>query len=70
MRDFCPDCVRWMVTRPPAMNRFVNVRPSLFIDKLVVPLVETRAVTGCSARCPITSHRFISLPAVPGRLGD
>jgi hypothetical protein len=29
---FCPTCMSWMFTRPPGLEGFVNVRPTLFQD--------------------------------------
>jgi hypothetical protein len=42
MHHFCPACLTWMFTRPPGMDWFVNVRPSLLDDhRWFVPYVET-----------------------------
>ena len=42
MHHFCPACLTWMFTRPPGMDWFVNVRPSLLDEhRWVVPYVET-----------------------------
>src|SRR5262249_3576715 len=39
---FCGYCMSWMFTRPPALDWFVNVRPSLLDgDEPFVPFIET-----------------------------
>jgi hypothetical protein len=42
MHYFCPRCRTWMFTRPPGMDWFVNLRPSMLDDhRWFVPFVET-----------------------------
>lgn len=39
---FCPRCMTWMFTRPPGMDWFVNLRPSMLDDHgWFVPFAET-----------------------------
>jgi hypothetical protein len=39
---FCPHCMSWMFTRPPGMNRFVNLRPTMLDDpSWFSPFIET-----------------------------
>lgn len=66
MHHFCPACMTWMFTRPPGMDWFVNVRPSLLDDHLwFVPYVET--FTGEKlpwAETPAV-HSFAKMPDLP-----
>jgi len=42
MHHFCPRCMTWMFTRPPGLDWFVNLRPSLLDDhSWFAPFVET-----------------------------
>ena len=42
MHHFCGACMTWMFTRPPAMDWFVNLRPSMLDDHgWFAPFVET-----------------------------
>jgi hypothetical protein len=42
MHYFCPRCMTWMFTRPPGMDWFVNLRPSMLDDHhWFEPYVET-----------------------------
>lgn len=39
---FCPKCMTWMFTRPPGVDFFVNVRPTLLDDTgWSAPFIET-----------------------------
>ena len=39
---FCPDCMTWMFTRPPGVDFFVNVRPTMLDDtSWFSPFIET-----------------------------
>ena len=39
---FCPDCMTWMFTRPPGVDFFVNVRPTMLDDTgWFSPFIET-----------------------------
>jgi len=39
---FCPHCMSWMFTRPPGMDWFVNLRPTMLDDaRWFRPFIET-----------------------------
>ncbi|UQA58150.1 GFA family protein [Polyangium aurulentum] len=39
---FCPHCMSWMFTRPPGMDWFVNLRPTMLDDpSWFKPFIET-----------------------------
>jgi len=66
MHHFCGRCLTWMFTRPPGLDWFVNVRPSLLDDRLwFVPYVETWT----SERLPWAEtpakHSFDKMPDLP-----
>jgi len=66
MHHFCPACLTWLFTRPPGLDWFVNVRPSLLDDHgWFVPYVET--FTGEKlpwAKTP-ARHSFETIPDMP-----
>jgi hypothetical protein len=42
MHHFCPHCMSWVFTRPPAMDGLVNVRPTMLDEHgWFEPFVET-----------------------------
>lgn len=65
MHYFCPTCLSWMFTRPPGLDWFVNVRPTMFVDTgWFEPFTETY----CDERLPwapsVAPQSFGGLPAM------
>lgn len=63
MHHFCPHCMTWMFTRPPGMDWFVNLRPSVLdAHGWFEPYVETFAAEKLPwARTP-AAHSFETFP--------
>jgi hypothetical protein len=60
---FCADCMTWLFTRPPGVEQFVNVRPTLFDDfHALEPFIETYTSEKLPwVRLPV-SHSFEKFP--------
>ena len=66
MHYFCPLCLTWMFTRPPGMDWFVNLRPSLLDDhRWFVPFVETWTSEKLPWAETPARHSFATLPDLP-----
>ena len=65
MHHFCPSCLSWMFTRPPGLDWFVNVRPTMFtgIDWFA-PFVDTFTREALPWVQPVAPHSFAGLPAM------
>ncbi|HEX7857442.1 MAG TPA: GFA family protein [Sphingobium sp.] len=69
---FCPECLTWMFTRAPDLDspdldRFVNVRATLFIDtSWFVPFVETHMTDKLAWVPSVAPHSFIAVPSMEG----
>lgn len=66
MHHFCPACLTWMFTRPPGLDWFVNMRPSLLDDhRWFVPYVETFAGEKLAWAETPAKHSFATIPEMP-----
>jgi hypothetical protein len=67
MHYFCPDCLSWMFTRPPGMDWFVNLRPSMLDDHgWFVPYVETFTAEKLPWASTPAKHSFETMPDLAG----
>jgi len=66
MHFFCPACMTWMFTRPPGMDWFVNLRPSMLDDHgWFVPFVETWTSEKLPWAATSAKHRYETVPDLP-----
>jgi hypothetical protein len=64
---FCPSCMSWMFTRPPAFDWFVNIRPTMLDDcGWFVPWVETFTAEKLPWAATPAKHSFETLPDLSG----
>ncbi len=60
---FCPDCMTWMFTRIVGIDRFVNVRPTLFEDpRWSLPFIETMTQAKLPWVTTPARHSFEAFP--------
>jgi hypothetical protein len=65
MHQFCPACMTWMFTRPPGMDWFVNLRPTMLDAHLwFVPFIETFTDEKLPWATTPAKHSFETLPAL------
>jgi hypothetical protein len=61
---FCPHCMSWMFTRPPGMDWFVNVRPTMLDDtSWYWPFIETYTCEKLPWASTPAVHSFEKFPA-------
>ena len=66
MHHFCPRCMTWMFTRPPGMDWFVNLRPSMLDDHgWFVPFVETWTSEKLPWAQSPARHSYGKVPGLP-----
>ena len=66
MHHFRPACLTWLFTRPPGLDWFVNVRPSLLDDHgWFVPYVETWTSEKLPWAETPAKHSFAKVPDLP-----
>jgi len=60
---FCADCMSWMFTRPPGVEQFVSVRPTMLADpSWFVPFIETYTSERLGWATTPAVHRFEKFP--------
>jgi len=60
---FCPDCMTWMFTRPPGVDFFVNVRPTMLDDAgWFSPFIETYTSEKLSWATTPAAHSYERFP--------
>lgn len=63
MHYFCPHCMTWMFTRPPGMDWFVNLRPSVLdTHGWFEPYVETFTAEKLPWATTPAAHSFETFP--------
>lgn len=71
---FCPQCMTWMFTRPPGIDFFVNVRPTMLDDTgWSTPFIETYTSEKLSwVKTPAvhTYEKFPPMEAYEGLLSE
>ena len=67
MHHFCPACMTWMFTRPPGMDWFVNLRPTMLdAHGWFTPFIETFAREKLPWASTAAKHSFETLPEPDG----
>lgn len=67
MHYFCGACLSWMFTRPPGLDWFVNVRPTMFIaTDWFAPFVETYTIDRMVWAPSVAPHSFLQIPDMDG----
>ena len=63
MHYFCGACMTWMFTRPPGLDWFVNLRPTMLDEhRWFVPFVETWASEKLPWAATPAKHSFARVP--------
>jgi len=63
MHFFCPACMTWMFTRPPGLDWFVNLRPSMLDDHgWFAPYAETWTSEKLAWATTPAKHGFETVP--------
>lgn len=60
---FCAHCMTWMFTRPPGIDDFVNLRPTMLDDHAwFTPFIETWTSEALPWAATPAVHRFPEFP--------